>query len=69
MDILDAVSNKDKIAKQDLFNSLSIDESFKRDVYTIIEALVYDGYIEEVDDYFSFNSTILQRWWKKYILS
>lgn len=67
MEILDAVSNKDKIEKQVLFNSLSIVESNKRDAYTLIEALVYDGYIKEVGNYFSFNSPILQRWWNKYI--
>lgn len=66
--ILDLVSNKDKIEKQDLFNRLSVgNESDKRDTYTIIEALAYDGYIKTIDNYFSFNSPILQRWWNKYI--
>jgi len=68
LDILNLIAEKNSIGKEELLKELkSQGESNK--INSIIESLVYDGYINLRENLYNFNSPILQIWWNKYIRS
>ncbi len=59
--ILLLIAQQDKVPL-DAFKQL-------KDAARVLEILEFDGYINNQDDVFSFNSPILQMWWRKYAVN
>jgi uncharacterized protein len=64
--ILNLVAQKDEISKEDLLKETETTRQ-KRNIHSVLESLVYDGYINLQANNYRFNSPILQLWWNKYI--
>lgn len=66
LDLLDKISKKDTLTANsvhDLANQCAVENDYE----TVVEALVYDGYIhfDTFTKAYRFNSHLLQKWWNK----
>lgn len=67
-DVLDALALSGTIKKAEIFG-ISAKHDLQSRWRTIIEVLVYDGYINNIGDHnvYRFNSPIVRMWWQKFI--
>jgi hypothetical protein len=66
LDLLDKISEVDTLSP-DLVNDLAHKHDVVNDQETVVEALMYDGYIhfDTFTKAYRFNSHLLQKWWNK----
>lgn len=64
--VLSEVAQKSSLNITDLTN-IAVDYGCEKDLKRYIQALMYDGYINEVEkNIYAFNSPVLKLWWLKY---
>lgn len=65
-ELLDLVANKGILEKGEIIN-LSAKYEIALQWQNILEILIYDGYLNDVEDRYQFNSPIVRMWWQRFI--
>lgn len=65
--ILSKIAAATQLSKEILFENIETEKDKKR-VFSLLDSLEFDGYINKINGAYQFNSPILQRWWNKYVV-
>lgn len=63
---LEKIATENSVSSKNLFKNAKTEDT-KKQYRSIIRTLEFDGYIFNDNEIFSFNSPILQQWWKLYM--
>lgn len=66
LEVLNTIARNNSISQEEFIQSWASNPDTERNLRSIIESLVYDGYIHLESGAYTFNSPILQLWWNRY---